>query len=423
MRPFARIDDSPEARRVRAIARTLADMIRSFAFPSCALVVGTVVVAAPAHAASWGSFDGTRIAYATGTLDGDAHDGLRAAIAAHGDVLAAATGTLTAEYLDGVDVFYTAMLSDGTGPTAGDPGSLSGAELAALQAWLDGGGTLVLTIDANGLDGPWDTVYDTWAAPFGVGELAWSFGPADGMPTAEHPITFGVGQYAFDSPTTFSVPAEADVIGTGLGTDPFLAVFEPASGYVDGGRILVIGDHNALTDGYLGDADNAVLAANLVVWAAGQCGNGSVERTEACDDGNVAAGDGCDPLCQDEGGGDSTGTGGDGSGSSEAGGSSSGDAGGSSNTAGAGESTGASATDASASAGASASASASASAGSSEGGGAASETAADDSTGAAAQQDDGGGCSCRSTGGGQAPAWLLVVASIVLGRRRRSRMR
>lgn len=378
-----------------------------------AFVAGAAFVAVPAHAASWGSFDATRIAYATGALEGDAHDGLREAIADHGDVVAPSTDTLSAEYLAGVDVFYTAMLSDGTGPTAGDPGTLSGAELAALQAWLDDGGTLVLTVDANGLDGPWDTVYDTWTSPFGVEQLAWSFGPDLGMPSGAHPITHGVAQYGFDGVATFAVPAEADVIGTGLGTDPFLAVFEPASGYVDGGRILVVGDHNALTDGFLGDEDNALLAANLVVWAAGQCGNAALDASEACDDGNVVAGDGCDPVCQLEEGGEGTSSGGAEGESSDGGASGSGESGGATTTA-ADDSTGAPGEGTGSSSGAAGSDDG-ASAGSADSEG----TAATGDSSGAAQEGGDGGCGCRSQRGTAAPAWMIVLLGVLVRRRRR----
>lgn len=83
----------------------------------------TLLAPATAAAATWGSFDTTRMAYAAGSLEGTAHDELRATIEAAGDTLVAATGTLTADDLAGVDVFYTGMLSGGTGATAGDLGT------------------------------------------------------------------------------------------------------------------------------------------------------------------------------------------------------------------------------------------------------------------------------------------------------------
>ena len=38
----------------------------------------------------------------------------------------------------------------------------------------------------------------------------------------------------------------------------------------EGGRILVVSDHNSLTDNYINDLDNLTLAQNIVEWAAGE---------------------------------------------------------------------------------------------------------------------------------------------------------
>ena len=59
----------------------------------------------------WGSFDTTRINYSSGTLNGGAHTTLRGIIVANSGSVAADTATLTAGYLSGVDVFYTAQES------------------------------------------------------------------------------------------------------------------------------------------------------------------------------------------------------------------------------------------------------------------------------------------------------------------------
>ena len=83
------------------------------------LGAGLALFPAAASAATWGSFDTSRMAYAAGALEGSAHDDLRQLIADAGDTVATGTDTLTADYLDGVDVFYTGMLSGGTGMTAG----------------------------------------------------------------------------------------------------------------------------------------------------------------------------------------------------------------------------------------------------------------------------------------------------------------
>jgi len=270
-----------------------------------------------ASAATWGGFDASRTAYATGALTGDANSQFHDLITDNGDDVAAGTGEITAEYLDGIDVFYTSMVSDGTGPTAGALGSLSLDERDALADWIADGGTLIVAPDSNGFDGPWAMVYDTYTSQLGVTDYEFVFGPGEGAPFIEHPITEGVEGYSLDSTARFEFGEDAALLGTAVdAADPFLVVFEPATGFDDGGRVLIVADHNALSNTYIGELDNEVLAANIIGWAAGECGNSIVESNEDCDDGNKDDGDGCDATCTTEGGGstgggDSTGDGGD----------------------------------------------------------------------------------------------------------------
>jgi len=277
----------------------------AFLRPLALAVVLTPLALAPASAAAavWGSFSPARLAYATGALDGDVHSQLRGYVVANGDALAEPTDELTPEYLLSIDVFYTAMLSDGTGPTAGALGTLSLDEQAALMEFIAGGGTLIITPDSNGFDGPFPIVYDSWTAEYGVTDYAFVFGPGMGQPVIDHPITAGLNGYSLDGTTTFTVPTSGQILGTAVSAqDPLLVVFEPASGFDAGGRILVVADHNALTDGLLeGDLGNQQLAQNIVTWAAGECGNTIVEPAEDCDDGNTENGDGCDAACLLEG--------------------------------------------------------------------------------------------------------------------------
>lgn len=226
-----------------------------------------------ASAATWGSFNAARIAYAIGPLTGDNHAGLRALIEANGDTVASGTAELTAEYLAGVDVFYTAMLSDGTGPTAGEVGTLSPDEAQALQDWVAAGGTLIVTPDSNGFDGPWTPVYDSFTQVWGVAGYTFFPGEGTGVATAGHPITDNVTAYAFDGSTTFAFGIEGEALGGGLDDqNAFIAVFEPDTGFDVGGRLLLLGDHNMFTDPFLDSADNGTLAENVIAWAAGDAG-------------------------------------------------------------------------------------------------------------------------------------------------------
>lgn len=286
-----------------------------------ALPLALALAPLPAAAAVWGSFSASRIAYASGSLDGDVHAQLRGYITANGDARATPTDELTPEYLSAIDVFYTSMLSDGTGPTAGALGTLSLDEQAALTDFIAGGGTLIITPDSNGFDGPFPIVYDSWTADYGVTGYTFVFGPGVGQTILDHPITAGLNSYSLDGTTTFTVPASGQILGTAVEPDaPLLVVFEPASGFDVGGRMLVVADHNVLTDGLLDDLGNQQLAQNIVMWAAGECGNTIVEFGEECDDGNEDDGDGCDASCGLEGAGTGTGsdtgsdTGGSGSG-------------------------------------------------------------------------------------------------------------
>lgn len=267
---------------------------------------------ATAEAANWGSFDGSRMAYSTGSLTASNHTDLRDVITANGDTVETATSTLTAEYLMTVDVFYTAMLSDGTGPTAGDLGTLSADEAMALADWIAQGGTLIVTADSNGFGGPWEGVYDSFTGPYGVAGYVFSGGEVEVTSLLEHPITAGISTVEADGLTSYALPPEAEIIGYGAtDRDPYAAVFEPTTGFAEGGRILLLSDHNTLTDPFMAMADNTAFAENIVEWAAGECGNTIVESGEECDDGNLIDGDGCSSACAEEAGGSDTGDSGD----------------------------------------------------------------------------------------------------------------
>jgi hypothetical protein len=212
----------------------------------------------------WGSFDGTRINYAAGVLtNGTSHVNLRTVIANNGGTLAPATGTLDATYLAGVDVFYTSLLHNPNG-------ALSAAEQTALQSWVAAGGTLIVTGDIFPLP-----AYESFTAFYGV--TGWtSIGsciqpggsPADVV--AVHPVTVGINATRYCTNGTFTVPANARLLADdGPGDRPFMLVMEPSTGFTSGGRILVLGDHNMFSDGYINSGDNMRLAANIVRWACG----------------------------------------------------------------------------------------------------------------------------------------------------------
>lgn len=383
----------------------------------------TLLLTPAANAADWGSFDGSRMAYMAGALTGSAHSQLRTVIETEGDTVAAGTPTLTTEYLDTVDVFYTAMLYAGTGGASGDTlGSLSVEEAAALDAWVSAGGTLIMTVDSTGLKGDdFATIYDTWGTPYGIGDFVYDLtGPSTAAPLVDHPITADVTTYEWINRTIFSVGDDAMLLGYSTANQPFLAVLEPASGFAVGGRILVVGDHNIFANSGIASADNTQLAANIAAWANGECGNTLVEGDEECDDGNDVDDDACTNACL-EGAGettDGTTTGGDDSstGSSSRGGSTGSGSTGSTGSTG-GETTGAAetgsqetgaATDGPVTTGTPGSTDPESTSAGSTGGG--------DTDTEGFGQDDGGGC---RVAGGPASGWLWLLGLGAFACRRR----
>ena len=262
---------------------------------SSSCLVALVVLAAPASASAavWGCFDDTRLNYAAGVLaNGADHDELRALIVANGDTLAPTTAVLDAAYLGGVDVFYTSLLSSG-GPV------LSAAEQTALVDWMSSGGTLIVTGGSS--SGFWPS-YDAFTSPFGV--TGWgSTGGSTATVIAAHPLTVGIANLVPNASATFSYGMLALELAEDSAGNPFMAVVDPDTGYCDGGRMLVLGDHNIFDDNNIANADNQALAQNMVTWAAGAfgcgvCGNGVIEPGEQCDDGNLDDTDACLGSCE-----------------------------------------------------------------------------------------------------------------------------
>jgi hypothetical protein len=203
----------------------------------------------------WGSFDASRINYSAGPLTGSAHTQLRDIIVANGGTVGAATPLLTAAYLADMDVFYTSLLSTNTGV-------LSAAEQTALQNWIAGGGTLIVTADIFPLP-----AYESFTAFYGVTQYRDLRNSQTGNVVAAHPITAGVTTYRYVTESTFVYGPDALLLGNnGLGDD-FMIVLESGTGFPHAGRILVIGDHNMFTISYINNNDNVRLANNFALWA------------------------------------------------------------------------------------------------------------------------------------------------------------
>jgi hypothetical protein len=241
----------------RAILRG-GNAMKRFVIPILVLVSGLLL----AQPCNWGSFDQTRINYPAGTLTGTAHTQLVSIIEAQGGTVVSPTPILDAAYLGGVDVFYTSLLSQTTGV-------LSNAEQTALQNWITGGGTLIVTADIFPLP-----AYESFTSFYGVTGYTALTHSGTGYPVASHPITAGVTSYSYNTESTFSYGSDALLLGdNGLGSD-FMIVMEEGTGFTAGGRILVIGDHNMFTNTSIGI--NTLLANNIAAWA---CSGTALERT------------------------------------------------------------------------------------------------------------------------------------------------
>lgn len=204
----------------------------------------------------WGSFNESRINYSGGTLNGSAHTTLQGIIASNGGTIAAATPTLTAAYLNTVDIFYTSLLNTSTG-------TLSAGEQTALQGWVAGGGTLIVTADIFPL-----AAYESFTQVYGVTNYTAIGSASTGNVVGSHMITAGVTNYAYNTNSRFTFGANGMLLGNDGGAgNNFMAVFEPATGFNVGGRILVLGDHNMFTNSSIGSSQNTLLANNIANWA------------------------------------------------------------------------------------------------------------------------------------------------------------
>ncbi len=166
-----------------------------------------------------------------------------------------ATGVLTPSFLASVTVFVTGQIN-ATGLTA--------AEQTALVAWVNGGGTLVVTGESAGLGS--QPAYSTMLNPFGV-TISGTTATGTGSVLGAHPITQGVGGVYMVTNGRLTGPASS----LQLINDPdgYLAglVMEGTS-EVGAGRLFAFGDFDTLTNGHLPHhSDLQTLVRNIAKWA------------------------------------------------------------------------------------------------------------------------------------------------------------
>ncbi|HEV8439115.1 MAG TPA: hypothetical protein VGT40_13555 [Methylomirabilota bacterium] len=175
---------------------------------------------------------------------------------------AATTGSITTALLANFDVFFIGWLDDA------NPNAFTGAELAALQTWVNGGGVLILTCD--------DPNHDTGCASFGY--------PVNN--SAQNPMVpagVGIGHPIFAGP--FGAVASFNMSGnqgffttttgaTVLAQDSSIAhhpVF--LTRFLGAGRVILFADvdivANAASGGSAISTDNDRVLGNLFAYAAG----------------------------------------------------------------------------------------------------------------------------------------------------------
>src|SRR5690606_11955857 len=107
----------------------------------------------------------------------------------------------------------------------------------------------------------------SFTQPYGVSGYSTVTGFGIGHPIGSHPITAGVVDIRHMNVTTFTHGSDARLLATASGGQHFIAVPEPQTGFTSGGRIVVVGDYDTLTDTLIPQNDNGVLLDNLVDWA------------------------------------------------------------------------------------------------------------------------------------------------------------
>lgn len=201
---------------------------------------------------TWGGPDSSRAS--RGLQFGGSYTDFKNAITANGGVIGAATPTIDAGYLSGIDVFYSNWSNSATGV-------LSGAEQAALGAWVNTGGTLIVSADIFNLP-----TYNSYGALFGITFAPVSNGQTNVGPVSSHPITNGISMISYNTESTWVTQAGFQTLFNTPGAVPFMDVADASTGFGGLGKVLIMGDHNILAD-YGNLQDNALLYTNIVNWA------------------------------------------------------------------------------------------------------------------------------------------------------------
>jgi MYXO-CTERM domain-containing protein len=266
---------------------------------SLLLVALVLALPLPGQASVWGGFDSGRVNYVNGLLTGSAHSTFQSRLALQGHSIHTLTESLDSAYLSNVDVFYTSLANTDATP-------LTAVEQTALSSWVAGGGVWIISGDIFNLP-----LYNSYGAPFGISNFT-AEGPAPTIYSSpvSHPLTWGVASLQGTSYSSWTSGPNGQALASYSGNKTFVEVYDVSSGFTSGGAVLVLGDHNFLTDNFIGQDDNQVFLDNMIAWAGTVCesndmdGDGVALCEGDCDDndannypGNVEVCDGFDNDC------------------------------------------------------------------------------------------------------------------------------
>ena len=202
-----------------------------------------MLAASPAWGFTIGGFDASRLGCASCALEtGDFYEGLRTEIADRGHDIATLT-TLTVQSLSTVDVFYTSLLDEAF--------ELSPSEEAALESWLQIGGTLLSAGDLRLASGDPNPAYNELLNPFGInqsGAASPRIGTANVVDLANE-ITNGLNGPVMEFDYATAALFDADASALTLAQDSTGAIIAIRK-EIAAGRIVAFGDFNMFTDAF-----------------------------------------------------------------------------------------------------------------------------------------------------------------------------
>ncbi|MBW2457609.1 MAG: hypothetical protein JRI68_24100 [Deltaproteobacteria bacterium] len=250
-------------------------------FLSVLFLVLAVPSISSAQSVLWDSTHGT---YSNYDIAGDYSD-LATRLTNNGYTVSETSAGLNNVNLSNVDVIVVAV-------TNAWNSAYTQVEINSIQSFVNGGGGLLILCDEVGLaNANLQGVASLFGVTCGLDNVS-----TDVTTWNNHAVSAGMGTLyvAFAGALALSSPA----ISVGyIGSRILVAAADYGSGHV-----VIVGDLNWAIDSNFGSANNHLFCDNTFAWlSAGgggpQCGNGTLDSGEVCDDGNNVNCDGCRADC------------------------------------------------------------------------------------------------------------------------------